>query len=484
MKEILYFSEVNNQIICTNYFGRNLENKRKYPLKSFELTHSVKGISLNGKKLYVMLSNELVIIVKNISMLKHEMFKGLVHELRFKYVKYHLKTLRNNANFYARKTLSQPQIISPVIPLIIASAIGLSNITNYDKELMKLETLSDIEINSYIENYIENNSSDEVAIEDVIKETIYMPSTLDDTFDDVEIIEEPIMLNIDDYPIYEDTVAQETAIVDNRYFYAGDVYDNLVKVMNDEKKTAEMNETIQEYISSNLDGVMWANAKNLDYDEYTIPEKYKNGQFTLDELFTDAAATFEVPKDVLVAVSQHECGQSYYPLNSYTLEYEKNYGGMMGYLNIYKLNANHLPQGGYDGCDINTNPAIPVFAYASTVRFYYDNFKNIDIGNGLDAWDFSLALHAIGPGDVSDINVGYKYRSDYERKGWSQLNICAPQFKSLREAYLNNKLGVNDLTFTVENGVVTHWTDSELYYYQNGEINVKKTDEQTLVLQK
>lgn len=485
MNEVMYLKEVGNQIICTNYFGQNLEKKRKFPIYNFELNHRIKSISMNGQELFIMLNSEVVIVFKNINMLKNEIFKDLADDLRFEYIKYYFKTFANNANFHIRRTLENSNRVTSLMSVILAGVISFTHIANTNNGFFKSlnsDTYETLNVNDLFEaskffntDDLSNNSTNETSI---TYETL--------TSDDEESLtnETIVVLNPDDYPKYIDEYTNEKAIVGNKDFYQGEVYDDLVTVMNNSQKTTQMNIAINNYIANNLEGVMWANAVYLNYNEYTIPDKYKNGEFTLDELFTDAANTFNIPKDILVAVSQHECGQGYYPINSYKMKYEKNCGGMMGFLDISNLSPNHLPQGGYDGCDINTNPVIPIYNYASTVRFFYDNFKDIDVGYGLDAWDIALAMIAIGPGDVSNINVGFKYRQDYEDRGWSQLNICAPQFKALREAYKNNMLGVNDLTFTAENGVITHWTDGQLFYYNNGEVNLKRDNNQLLTLSK
>lgn len=499
MNEIMYLKQVGDEVICTNYFGINLEKKRKYPIQGrFQVDNNIKSVYLSGKKIYVMLSSELVLVFKNMSVLKNEAFKELAEDLKIHFVKYFLKQTGSNAKFYVRKALDTRPKLSAIMAVIVAGAISFSNITNYNSHVLRSSVLTNDSKASYLS--IDDELPDTLSITESSNETSsVVESTIsginisnetsdlieeNNSIDEIEAMRQETSYNEEDLIVSKDSKTNDYVVVGNKDFYSGELYNNLVTVMNSANKTAQMNQVINDYISNNLAGEMWANAEYLNYNEYTIPEKYKNGQFTLDELFTDAANTFNIPKDILVAVSQHECAQAYYPMNSYTLEYEKNCGGMMGFLDILDLNKSHLPEGGYDGCDIYTNPAIPVYVYASTVRFFYDNFKNINVGNGFDAWDIALAMIAIGPGDVSDINVGFKYRQDYEDRGWSQLNICAPQFKVLREAYKNNMLGVNDLVFTAENGVITHWTDSELFTYENGIKGLRRQTEQSMKLTK
>ena len=477
MNEMMYLQESNHQIICINYFGKYLEKKRKFIVENFKLPYKITGISLNGERLYVQLDNELVLVFKSINMLKNKMFKELENAIVLPFIKYCLKCVGTNVNFHFHKILDKNKhgSLSSIFAIALASCLSLSHFSTEEihsnSKFMELSISDKVdnvsfpeEENSYIEPLVEKDIFSE-PIENSIPETSYE----------------------EEYPVSAvsyDTVTTEFLVADNSAFYSGEVYDDLVKVMNDSQKTAEMNNKIQEYIAQNLNGQMWANAVDQGYNNYTIPEKYKNGEFTLNELFDDASATFGVPKDILVSISQHECGQGYYPLNCYTRVYEQNCGGMMGFLDVYDISSNHLPEGTSAGFDLATNPAISIYAYASTVRFFYDSFKDIDVGYGLDSWDVSAAMIAIGPGDVSDINVGFKYRQDYEDWGWSQLNICAPQFKALREAYLNNTLGVNDLTLTVENGVVTHWSDGEIFYYKNGEKTFNKMNDSVQTLSK
>lgn len=467
MGNMLYFTEVNNRILCTEYSGPNLEQRKKFAVNKFPVEHRVVKIARNKEgKLYVLLSSGQVLIFKNFNVLNNKIFKPLENAIKGAYIRYCFKKVGNNVNFQVRKAINnnKKHSFNSAMSVLLAGFLSLTPIS----------TIKYNAIAQSAEEYI-NDPIQQVRLvgeEPVITEE---PFFVEDT-SFIEPLEE---INIE--PIYEeqtsisyDQFTSEFQIANNNDFYSGKVYDDLVSVMNDSQKTAEMNNIIQEYISQNLSGQMWGNAENQGYNNYTIPEKYKNGEYTLNELFDDASATFDVPKDILVSISQHECGQGYYPLNSYTNVYEQNYGGMMGIIDLYGISSNHLPGGTSEGFDIGTNPAISIFSYASTLRFFYDSFKDINIGNGLDSWDIAIAMVAIGTGHVTDINVGFNYCQEYEDMGWSQLNICAPQFKALREAYLNNQLGVNDLTLTVENGVVTHWSDGEMFYYKNGEKTINK----------
>lgn len=465
--KMVYFTEVKNRILCTEYSGPNLEQKQKYEVvDKFPVEHKVVKIAKNKEgKIYILLSNGLVLVFKNFDVLNNKLFKKLENAIIGAYIKYCLKRVGNNVNFQIRKALNKNKrcSLNSAMSVILAGVLSLSHVSTE-----KYQATS-----QYVEAHL-NNQIKQMPLVD--EENSYEASLF---VEDTSFLEPSEEINIE--PVYEeessisyDQFTSGYQIANNNDFYSGKVYDDLVSVMNDSQKTAEMNSKIQEYISQNLNGQMWANAENQGYNNYTIPEKYKNGKYTLNELFDDASSTFGVPKDVLVSISQHECGQGYYPLNSYTQNYEQNCGGMMGIVDLYGISSSHLPGGTTAGLDVRTNPAISIYAYASTIRFFYDNFKDINIGNGLDSWDIAVAMIAIGPGHVTDISVGFNYRQDYEDLGWSQLNICAPQFKALREAYLNNKLGVNDLTLTVENGVVTHWSDGELFYYKNGEKNFNK----------
>lgn len=497
MNEMMYLQELNNKIVCINYFGKYFEKKRKFIVKNLsEIINKydekaivagkeplmrdlveITGISLNGERLFVQLNNELVLVFKSINMLKNKMFKELESAIVLPLVKYIFKSVGTNVNFHFHKILdkNKKSSVGSVLAVVLASILSISNINT--RQLQANSQFMGININYKI-NEVSLPEEESRYEESILEESLFEENLIAEEKKDFDFVESGIETTSqatsyeEEYlasTISYDTVTNEFLVANNSDFYTGEVYDELVKVMDDSRKTAEMNDKIQDYIAQNLNGQMWGNAEGQGYNNYTIPEKYKNGEFTLNELFDDAAATFDIPKDILVSISQHECGQGYYPLNSYTNVYEQNCGGMMGFLDVNSLSSSHLPNGTSDGFDPVTNPAVSIYAYASTVRFFYDSFKNINVGYGLDSWDISAAMIAIGPGDVSDIDVGFKYRQDYDDWGWSQLNICAPQFKALREAYLNNQLGVNDLTLTVENGVVTHWSDGEMFYYKNGE---------------
>lgn len=473
MNEIMYLKEVNNKIVCTNYFGKNLEKMRKFIIKSFRVNQKVVSMAINNRKTYILLNSDVVLVFKDINMLKNEMFKDLVSEFKLAYFKYHIKRIMNSANFHLHRLLDKREVISAstISSILLVGTVALSNNNVNDSKMFPVN-----------ENTMSYKKLDEVSLtldlNDKTRESEVSIVT-GTTFNLDNVSDNAINYNDEELILYKDALTTPEQIANNFDFYKGEVYDNLVMVMDDYDKTAHLNNKIQEYISSNLKGKMWGNAFGQGYNNYKIPEKYKNGEFTLDELFTDASLEFGVPKDILVSISQHECGQGYYLPNN-----PKNCGGMMGYLNVHKLDSSYLPSGGYDGCDISTNPAISIYTYAATIRFFYDSFKDIDVGYGFDSWDISMAMVAIGQGDVSNNDVGFKYRADYEKIGWSQLNICAPQFKVLREAYLNGTLGVNDLTLTAENGLITHWTDGEQFYYIDGKLTVDRVKEQNKVLTK
>lgn len=472
MNEIMYLKEVNNKIMCTNYFGENLEKMRKFIIKSFRVNQKIVSMAINNRKTYIMLNSDVILIFKDINMLKNEMFKDLISEFKLAYFKYHIKRFMNSTNFHLHRLFDKKGMISAssLTSILLAGAITFSQ-SNVDDSKV-ISTNEDTTYHALDEVSL-NLDLDEKISESEVSETTETSSNLEIASDNT------MDYNDEELILYKDAVTTSEQIANNFDFYKGEVYDNLVSVMDDYDKTAQLNNQIQEYISNNLKGKMWGNAFGQGYNNYTIPEKYKNGEFTLDELFTDASLEFGVPKDILVSISQHECGQGYYLQNN-----PKNCGGMMGYLNVHNLDSSYLPSGGYDGCDINTNPAISIYTYAATIKFFHDSFKNIDVGYGFDSWDISMAMVAIGQGDVSNNNVGFKYRADYEKIGWSQLNICAPQFKALREAYLNGTLGVNDLTLTAENGVITHWTDGEQFYYIDGKLTFDRIKEQNKALTK
>lgn len=482
MNEIMYLKEVDSTIICTNYFGENLDKVKKFIIKSFKSNQKIVSMAINDRKTYIMLNSNVVLVFKDINMLKNEIFKDLISEFKLAFIKYHIKRFANNTNFHLHRIFDKKIVISAsaLTMILLTSSIAFAN--SVDDFVESKLVVQDNNSYESLNEIVLQLDIDESSYEDIDTKEIEPFSEIEDLFtiESTENYSEKIDNdNIEeDLLIFKDMVTTEQQIANSPDFYVGDVYNNLIEVMNDYGKTAELNNKIGEYISKNLKGKMWGNATGQGYDNYKIPEKYKNGEFTLDELFTDASLEFGVPKDILVSVSQHECGQGYYPV--YT---EPNCGGMMGYLNVHNIHSSNLPGGGYDGCDITTNPAVSIYAYASTVRFFYDSFKNIDVGYGFDSWDISLAMIAIGQGDVSNNDVGFKYRADYEELGWSQLNICAPQFKALREAYLNGILGVNDLTLTAENGAITHWTDGEKFYYIDGEFTFDKmkTSDKVLV---
>lgn len=473
MNEIMYLNEVNNKIICTNYFGKNLEKKRKFIIQSFRVNQKIVSMAINNRKTYILLNSDVILIFKDIKMLKNEMFKDLISEFNLAYFKYHIKRIMNSTNFHLHRLLDKKGMVSAsrVGSILLAGTVALSHSNVKDFEAMSTNesTSSYQELDEVSLNLETSDKISESEVSIPTRATFNLEVASDNTMN----------YNDEELKLYRDAITTPEQIANNADFYKGEVYDNLVVVMDDYDKTVKLNNKIQEYISSNLSGKMWGNAFGQEYNNYKIPEKYKNGEFTLDELFTDASLEFGVPKDILVSISQHECGQGYSLPNN-----PKNCGGMMGYLNVHKLDPSYLPSGGYDGCDISTNPAISIYTYAATIRFFYDSFKNIDVGYGFDSWDISMAMVAIGQGDVSNNDVGFKYRADYEKIGWSQLNICAPQFKALREAYLNGILGVNDLTLTAENGVITHWTDGEQFYYIDGELTFDRVKEQNKVLTK
>lgn len=476
MNEIMYLKEVDNKIICTNYFGENLDKKKKFTIQSFKSNQKIVSMAINKRKIYILLNSDVVLVLKDINMLKNKIFKDLISEFKLALIKYHVKRFTNNTNFHFRRIFDKKKIVpaSALTTLLLTGTVAFaSNVDGFVESKLVVQDNSNYESLNKIDLQLDldEKNYDEVSVKELEDLSII---ELADNSEDVKYTEEKR-----ESLIFKDMVTTEKQISNNTDFYVGDVYDNLIAVMNDYEKTAQLNNKIQEYIYNNLRGKMWGNATGQGYDNYKIPEKYKNGEFTLDELFTDASLEFGVPKDILVSVSQHECGQGYYPLHV-----EPNCGGMMGFLDVHNIDPNHLPNGGYDGCDIATNPAISIYAYASTVRFFYDSFKNIDVGYGLDSWDISMAMIAIGPGDVTNNAVGFKYRADYEELGWSQLNICAPQFKALRAAYLNGMLGVNDLTLTAENGVITHWTDGEKFYYIDGELAFNRMEKSDKVLVK
>lgn len=463
MKEKFYLKCIKDEIGCINYYdyGEKLEKKAEFIVDKFELGQEVTNVLLskNNKRVDIILDSGNTLIFEDISMLENPMFKDLIknNKVKLALFKFKIKKIFKNTTKFI---LCKKSIYKKISAVSTAAAILFA---------------SGLTIKQGIEK-TKNNNSELVMEDNTYKEEPTINLSLKKNEGANTFIEQPkntIDNNIQDTKIqtYNNMVITSEQMANTSNYYTGEVYDNLVAVMADPRKTAELNNKIQEYINENLKSKMWGNASNQGYNNYTIPEKYKNGQFTLDELFTDAANTFGVPKDILVSISQHECSQGYFVKNSYTGLYEINCGGMMGQINIYGIDSNFLPNGGYDGCDIATNPAISIYSYASAIRFFYDNFKDINIGYGFDSWDISSYMIAIGQGYVSDYDVGFKYRSDFKQRGISQLNECAPQFKALREAYLNNLLGVNDITFTVQNGVVTGWIDGDKFYYKNDDEN-------------
>lgn len=255
--------------------------------------------------------------------------------------------------------------------------------------------------------------------------------------------------------------------MDNRDFYNSSIYNTLENAMNDPAITNEFNNKVSNYISENLSGQMYGNPTGQGYNNYTIPDKFKNGNYTLDELFTSASEQFGVPKDVLVAVSQHECGQEYQPINSYTGYRENNCGGMMGIVDLDNMEPGFLPQGGYDGTN-TTNPALTVYTAASSLKFNYDYFKDLDLGYGLDGWDNAIGIYAVGVGNFRNSEMGFtKQSSDYI----TNLNTVMPEYKALREAYNTGELGVKDLTINVSEGTVQDWTNGDNMIYKTDTLN-------------
>lgn len=500
---VMYFDKVNGRIKCKFDSQKISKQAKKFISQNFKMNPNQKIIkAIVSKKVYIMLNDGIMLVFSDKSLLKNKIFKELYTEFEVLKIKYKLKKITKNAKFVLCK-----DIHSKIIPLILGATIIMST-EAININIGKLKINENSELNNknqvvesvYIVDDVPTENSalemqtfntDKFLTQNFVYESFKDVSDIENNSDiseNANILEDNINIsetnyteNIDnnnlEYSEIEFTDSKTTSeqIANNCDYYSGDVYDKYATMMDNPQITSELNKKIDKYVSENLTGKMWGNAKYQGYNNYTIPEKFKNGVYTLNELFDSASEQFGVPKDILVSISQHECGQGYFVMDSYTGIYKKNCGGMMGYVDL-PTNSALLPNDSYDGCDINTNPAISVYVYAATVRFFYDSFKDIDLGYGLDAWDISSYMIAIGAGYVTDPSVGFKYRYDYDIKGISQLNVCMPQFKSLREAYLNNKLGVNDLTFAAENGVVTHWADSEKFYYRNGEFTYNKFD--------
>ncbi len=87
MNEIMYLKEVNNKIMCINYFGENLEKMRKFIIKSFQVNQKIVSMAINNRKTYIMLNSDVILIFKDINMLKNEMFKDLISEFKLAYFK-------------------------------------------------------------------------------------------------------------------------------------------------------------------------------------------------------------------------------------------------------------------------------------------------------------------------------------------------------------------------------------------------------------
>lgn len=488
MQGIFYFKTANDEIYCINCYGRKYEKINEFIVDNFSVEEDIIRVSLSrdNKRILIKLESKAVLIFDDINMLLNKKFRSLLkyNKVKVAYFKHKIKNKTKNAKAVLCKELDPKKIsvLSTATAILLANAItvkaGTSRTETFNNKVVIEENIDNkTDITSNLNSYkkIESPKVEKPSEIKVIKEEEKVPLN-DNNLTTSEPEAHVYNIKNDDSTVSYDDITQAEQIQSAFDYYEGDEYNYYSNLMNDYYVTEELNRKINSYINNNLSDVMWGNAYNQGYNDYTIPEKYKNGTFTLNELFDDVSNTFGVPKDILVSISEHECSQSYYLKNSYTGIYEKNCGGMMGHINLYEMSSDHLPNGGYDGCDVATNPALSIYSYASAVKFFYDNFKDIDLGYGFDSWDLSSYMVAIGQGYVSDYAVGFKYRYDFDESGVSQLNICAPQFKVLRNAYLNNTLGVNDLTFTAENGYITHWSDGDKFYYKNGEYTFSKMD--------
>lgn len=275
MNEMMYLKQVGDQVICTNYFGLNLEKKRKYPIEgSFKVDNNIKSVYFNGKKIYVMLSSDLVLVFKNMNVLKHEAFKELAEDLKFHYIKYCLKRIGSNVNYYIRKVIDTRPKLSVIMSVIAAGAISLSNITNYNSQVLRSSAFTNDSKASYL--FIDDELPDTISITEsitdsstdvssVVESTISGINTSNETsnlieennsIDEIEAMRQETSYNEEDLIVSKDSKTNDYVVIGNKDFYSGELYNNLVTVMNNTNKTAQMNQVINDYISNNLAGEM------------------------------------------------------------------------------------------------------------------------------------------------------------------------------------------------------------------------------------